>query len=301
MQEINLTDIPSITYDTDRFLDVRHGAGRTAKKADAFVEQFGKAKRISFSCLYDQTIAPILISNAMAVAVGTSPESYDIAYNYTGVECAHGDTDTDNTGALTFAYCDPEGSNSIIFPGCFVDRLRIYATSGDNGGRFMIDCEVVTRHNVSTGQAAPGTRTAYPTTYRTIHDMAARQQVDGSDIDMYKVDIEILSNVKFAGFGASGIPSVIARGIPEIAVNGVIGIKHDANTAGLKAKQLTENDIVIELSNNATWASATFGLMGSYAQISSDFDVTNVEDGAFIDLPVKFLAHTSGDLIQIVP
>lgn len=305
MQYLNIDGWPSVSFNPTSFLEPRHSGGRTAKKADVYKSQNGQEKRISLSGIYDQTMGPICFENVTGVATSSSPASIDIPYNYTGgddSEMLNGDAGiSDNLHSLTIALVSPEGSNSIICPGCFLDRFKINAIIGDDGGRFHFEAEFVTRHNLSTGQAAPTTPTPYPSTYRTIYELSAKQSVGAVDVDLYKLELEILANIKFSGFGASGIPSVIARGVPEIVCQGVFGIKYDANTAPIVPKQLDENDIAVEISNNATWASATFGLKGTYGQISSDFDVADVEDGAFIDIPLKFMAHTSGDIIQVVP
>ena len=301
MQYVNIDGYPSVSRNPERYLDVRHGAGTTAKKADAYVNQYGKEKTISFTAFYDQTLAPIFLSNCIGIAVGSSPASYDVAFNYTGVECKHGDTDTDNTGALTVALISPESSNSEVYPGCFVDSFRIYADNASDGGRFKMDVVLKTRHNIEGTHAAPTTPTAYPSTYRTIHDLSTKISIGGVDCIMNKMELTLNSQVKFHGFGANGIPNTIARGIPEFLVTGLFGIKYDANTAPMIPKQYDENDIAVEISNHATWASATFGIKGSFGQISDNFDPSELEGSAFIDLPVKFLADTSGDLVQIVP
>jgi len=301
MQYLNIDNWPSVNFNPTRFLDQRYGAGRTPKKADVFVNQSGQEKRISLSGLYDQTMAPDFLENVIGAVVGASPASYDISYNYTGPECVVGDSDSDNTGAFTIALISPEGLNSIICPGCFLDRFKIMANVGDDGGRFKFEAEFVTRHNLTFSQAAPTAPSAYPSTYRTIYELATKKSVGSVDVDLYKLELEINAHVKFAGFGASGIPSVISRGVPGMEVTGLFGVKYDANSAPIIPKQVDENDIAVEISNNATWASATFGLKGSYGQISSDFDVTDVEDGAFLDIPIKFMAHTSGDVIQVIP
>lgn len=300
MQYVNIDGYPSISRNPERYLDIRHGAGRTAKKVDAYVSQFGKEKSISFTAFYDQTLAPIFIENCMGLVVGTTPASFDIAYNYTGVECAHGDNDEDNTGALTVALVSPESGYSEIYPGCFVDTLKIYADASSDGGRFKMDVGLKTRHNISMEQASPTTPSAYPSTYRTIYDLATLMQVGGNDVVMNKVELELNSQVKFYGSGANGIPDTIGRGLPDFIVTGLFGMKYDVGTSVLLKQSLEENDIVVEISNHATWASSTFGIKGNYGQISEDFNPAEFEGGAFVDVPIKFLAHTSGDIIQIV-
>ena len=248
------------------------------------------------------TIGMLLLENCIGVIPGASPLSYDVAGNFTTVECAHGDTDTTMTGAFTLALISPEGNNTIIQPGCFVRSVRLYADVGSEGGRFKFDAELVSRHNISGSQAAPSAMIAYPTTsYRTIYDLdGGTLQVDNVDVVMNKMELTINNNIRFFGFGASGIPATIGRGFPSIDVTGIFGVKYDGNIAGIIAKQYDENDIDITLINGA-WMATTFGLTSGYGQISDNFDPGDVENGAFIDLPIKFMAHTSGDVIQIVP
>jgi len=362
MQLINIDGYPSVSRNVERMIDIRHGVGTTAKKADAYVDQYGKEKSFSFSgyvdssivvtsgtltngiwyqiilfvagddfsnigasnvtgCVFKSTgttptvwtnssklqpltIGMMLLENVIGNLVGSAPISYDIAYNYTGVECKHGDTDTDLTGAMTLALISPEGNNSIIQPGCFVKSLKLSADVGSEGGRFKFDAELVSRHNSNTAQAAPSSMVAYPTTiYRTIYNLKGASytaEIATNEVVLNKIELTINNNLKFFGFGQYGIPEAIGRGLPSMDVNGIFGIKYDANTAGLIAKQYDENDISIAISTG-TWSSSVFGILGNYGQIADNFDPGEVEGGAFIDLPIKFLAHTSGNVIQIVP
>jgi len=305
MLEVNIDDWPSVDFGVERFLGQRHGEGRTPKKEDIYVNSQGKQKGINIAGLYDSTIGADMLENVIGEVVGSSPASFDIPYNYTGPEVKHGDTDSDNTGAFTLALISPEGSNTYILPGCVLNRYKLIATGSEDGGRFHHEMDFVSRHNWSVEQAAPGSRTAYGavTGHKTLYDLrsgSSVEQVGGVDVSIYKLEVEIISNVKFVGFGTSGIPDQIARAVPGYEVNIVVGMKYDANSDGLSAKQLNENDIIVAL-HNAAWASATFGMLANYCQISEDFDMSNVEDGAFFDVPMKAFATTSGDVIQIVP
>lgn len=303
MQLLNIDSVIAPTRNPELFVGVRSGDGRTAKAADVYASQYGKEKTIGISGLYETTGIPILLENCTAVAVGTLPASYDVPCNFTGPECAHGDTDTDNTGALTFAYVIPEGDNSEIYPGCFVDELKLTADTANDGGRFHYTSNLKTRHNVSTAQAAPTGMSSYGTTYRTIYELAGASavcQFGGVDVVLETVELTLKSNVQFYGFGANGIPQTIARGMPEFEVTGVFGMKFDANTVGNNVKFLAGTAVVVAMHNNV-WASATFGWLGSYARITGDVNIEEVKNGAYVKIPVKFLASTSGDVIQIVP
>jgi len=263
----------------------------------------------SSSKLQKVTIGMMLLENCIGNLVGSSPVSYDIAYNYTSPECATGDTDNNMTGALTLVLVSPEGSNSIRQAGCFVRSLRLYADVGSEGGRFKFDAELVSRHITSTGQAVPSSMVAYPTTtYRTIYDLSGaggyvNQIYIGSydDVVLNKVELTINNNVRFFGFGIGGIPQTIGRGFPAMDVSGIFGMKYDSKTAAYIPKQYDENDVEVLLYTGASWAASTFGINATAGQIMDNFDPIDVERGAFIDLPIKFMALTSGNVIQIIP
>lgn len=305
MHLVNLKGMPSFNRPAVRALDVRHGVGQTAKTADAYVNEFGEIKEISFSALYDQTLAPILISNCMGVAIGTSPASFDIPCNFTTVECKHDDTDNDSTGALTVATLHPNMEQSTVFPGCFVDTFKMSANVSDDGGRFKMDATLKSRHNPDyTGPTASLTLANSDVpyqTFRTIYDLATKISLGGNDVVMNSFEITINSQVKFYGCGVNGIPQTIGRGFPEIIATGVFGVKMDDNTyVAYRSQSRVETDFAVEISNHATWASASFGVKGT-GSISEDFNIEEVEGGAFIKIPVKFLAGTTGDLLQIIP
>ncbi len=181
------------------------------------------------------------------------------------------------------------------------------ANAGEDGGRFKYELDMLSQGEWALEHAILASPTAYPavTTHRTLYDLNGASgvfQIGGADASIYKVEIEIIANVQFVGVGVNGVYDHVYRASPNFDVNLVIGVKIDANTDGLFAKQITENDIVVAF-HNAAWASATFGFLANYCQISGDFDVTEVEGGAFYDIPMVALAHTGGttDVIQIVP
>ncbi len=305
MQELNIDDW-TINTEAERFLGIRQGAGRTIKKVDAYVESKGKVKGINCSGLYDTTMGTIFLENVMNVVTGSTPNSVDIPGNFTGTVTTWGETSiSDNIHSLTMAVINPQGSNSVILPGCVCNRFKMMANAAEDGGRFKFEADMLSQGEWSPEQAAPGSRVAYPavTTHRTLYDLTGASgvfQIGGTDASIYKVEIEIIANVQFVGVGVNGVYDHVYRASPNFDVNILIGVKLDANTDGLFAKQLTENDIVVAF-HNAAWASATFGFLATYCQISGDFDVTEVEGGAFYDVPMVALAHTSGDIFQIVP
>lgn len=300
MQLVNLDGFPSVSHNTFVSTGVKHGDGRTLKQADVYTTAKGQVHELTFTCTWDQTVGQALLGNCIGVAAGTSPSGYEIDYNYTGPECAIGDTDTDYTGAITVALISPEGSNTEIWAGCVVKTLRVYCDAGSDGGRLHADVTIVTKKAPTTGQAAPTTPSAYPTTFRTIYDASTTKSIFGADVVLNRWEITIENNVKFFGIDSSGNYTVFARGIPSIDASGVFGVKYDANTAGFIASAIAGTNCAIHISNNASWASATFGIYGAYGEITQNFHVTSVEEGAFIDVPIRFVASTDNDLFEMV-
>lgn len=300
---INLDSPVSITHNPAMFTGIRSGDGRIAKAADIYVSQYGQEKTISFSSLYTTDIAAKLFENLMGVTVGTSPASYNLPYNYTGPTCYHGKSLIDATGSLTFAHIVPEGNNTEIFPGCFIDELKVKADTATDGGRFHFDVTMKTRYNAAIGQAAPSNPTAYGTTARKIYDLAGSSaicQIGGVDVVLESIELNFKSNVQFYGFGVDGIPQTMGRGIPEFEVTGIFGVKFDANSVTNVAKFLGGTTVAIAMHNN-DWSLATFGFKGDYAKITSDLNIEEVKSGAFVKIPVKFTASTSGNVIQVIP
>jgi len=307
MKKINLLGMPTLTRPAVRDYGIKHGTCQIADKDNIYVNQVGQTKEIGFTALYDTTIAPILISNCMGVAVGTSPASYDLAYNYTSVVCKHGDTDTDSTGALTVRFINPDEDYSEIFPGCFVDTFRMYANVNDDGGRFKMDVVLKTRYNSS--HSYPVTSATYAsakpyTGWRTIFDLYAKKSIGQVDMVLSSFDLTLNSQVKFYGYGLNGIPETMGRGFPEFLATGKFDCKLDENSQLAHLSSVwDETDVAVELSNNATWASATFGIKGDYGQITNDLNLGEFEGGVFVPIELKWLADsdTAGDVLQIVP
>jgi len=92
---LNVIGVPSVNYGITRDLSVHHGVGRTSKVADVFVNQANTIKEISFTAFYNQNAVAALLENLIGVAVGASPASFDIVYNFTPPETGDGDSDSD--------------------------------------------------------------------------------------------------------------------------------------------------------------------------------------------------------------
>ena len=89
--------------------------------------------------------------------------------------------------------------------------------------------------------------------------------------------------------------------MPEFEVSGVFGLKFDANTVGANVDYIAGTTVAIAMHNAATFANSTFGWVGAYGIIMADINPEDVRSGAYVKIPIKFMAHTEGDLFQIIP
>ena len=302
---MNLVNVDSVSLpalNPTQVLDVRSGDGRTAKAADAYTSEKGTVKEISFSGTADSTVLPLLIQNIVTTAVSSSPASYDVAYNYTPPELEDGQS-SGITKTVTVAIVSPEAGDdqSMIFPGCCLTSLGLTGDMDDESGRIKISGTFKSGFTPSYSQSAPTSMTAHGSTYYYLTDFNTTRTVAGvanSVIASWALNLE--NDAVFVGYsGASADPESIVRAVPELGVSMDASVKYDDNTASLHSTWKAGTTVATTLSNNASWASAsTFGVQASYGKITS---VAWSEAAVmFVDVSVKCMAHTSGDVIQIV-
>ncbi|MDP7621208.1 MAG: phage tail tube protein [SAR324 cluster bacterium] len=306
MNLINIDSIPSPSLNLTQVVDPRNGAGRTAKTVDAFTSEKGTRKEISFSGVADNTTLPILLQAITTTAVSSSPASYDIAYNYTPPEVEIGiGSISDNLHTFTVAVSNPETGNdhSTVFPGCVLTSLSLSGSISAQSGRVMVSGTFATGMVADYGHARPTSTVAYSSTNYSINQFTTTTTVAGIAncvISDWTLNIENPSEM--AGFqGSNGEPQAIVRAVPEISVSCDVTVKADDNTSGLHAQHVAGAiDEAVELSNNASWASATtFGMKMANGVITSvDFNESNA---MYYNVSIKALALAgSGDLIQII-
>ena len=281
-------------------LPVRQGAGNSHKSIDAYRNIKMARKEFTVAGIADKTVLPILLSNALTIAVSTAPASYDLPAIYTAPTMTHGASFSDNTGTLTFAWVSPEANKSKIYPGCVITKLTI-SGGVDDGGRIHFEATVMTGYAMTDNQAAPSSMSAYPATFYFMSDFTTTAQIDGNDVILNGFDLTITNPAEPKGRqGTNADPQDIARGIPAAMVEGNFNILYDGNTSHLRTTEGAGTDVVFEFSNHVTWGSATgFGIMGSYGKLKEIPDDA-AESGMAQNVPVQFLASTSGDQIQII-
>lgn len=302
MNRVNVDDIVSVSSEVVQTLDPRSGEGRTLKTADVYTSDYGgMLTTISMSGVFDDTIAPLFLSNALGIAVGTSPASYDMAYNYAPAAVGHDDISSITT-SMTVAVISPIDGQSKMYVGCAISSLEVMWDGATEGGRGRFNATIETRYRPAEEQNTPGSMVAYGSTYSYLREFKAVKSIGGSDVVLNKLGYTIENPVTYSGFqGASGNPETMQRAIPSANIKLVAGVKYDANTAGLWDDRRAGTTLACEFSNNATWASSTFGIKASYCKLDSEVSPSGTDAGVFQDLSLVATASTSGDIIQIVP
>ena len=306
VSSMNLLNIDAVTFPTiapTQVLDVRSGDGRTAKVADAYISEKHTIKEISFSGYADQTTLPILLQAITTTAVGSSPASYDVAFNYTPPELQIGASASTNTKTFSVAFISPEAGDdhSIIFKGCVLSSLSLSMDMGSESGRVTMSGTFLTASTPSYGQSAPTSMTAFSANNYFLTDMHTTRKVAGiSNCVISSLTLNIENPRNFLGFnGSTAEPESIISAVPEINISLDASIKYDDNTAGLASTFKAGTSVASELSNHGTWSSAsTFGIKIDYGKITS---LAMSENSAmFHDVSIKAMAHTSGDVIQVI-
>ena len=301
MQKLNITGDPTVTEGLTQDLSPRTGAsGRVQPLADNYVKAgCGQVSTISFPVTLDTTVFPLLVAGAIDAAVGTSPAGYAMAYDYQPSEASHG-VSSDRT--YTVAWVSPETGATRIAVGCVITELSISAERLSDGMRFSGNVTFSTGYKLLDSEAAPSGLVAYGDTYRFLSELSAKVSVGGDDVALRSVEFTISNPATWAGWqGTDGNPQLMTRAIPKATITGTLDVKYDANTAALWESRRSGTAIAVELSDNATWASATFGFKGAYGVVTGDVNPTRSDEGMFMSLPLEFTASTSGDVFEIVP
>lgn len=309
MQLVNV-DVPLSFPDLNPVVDfpVKSGTGRTAKTLDKFVCETGTLRSIPFSATADKTVLPMLLSNIFTNTVDTGPAAWDAATQYLPPLLKHGRTSGTFLHSMTVAApISPEGSNTVIFPGCVLQDL-IVTIGGleDRNGQAKISGTFITQYKPTFAQAAPSAMVAYPSTFYYLDDLAGAAKTSTfagkANVVLDGLTITINNPSKYEGFqGANGDPESISRGLPGLSVMAAAILKYDSNTADL-LEDYKDGGITaaIELGNHGTWASATvLGLKIAAGSINEQ-PALNDKSSMYIDCSVKALDNETDDLARII-
>lgn len=301
MQLMNVDSVSLPSLNPTQVLDIRTGDGRTLKSSDVFTSEKATVKEISFEGTADTTVLPILIQAITTTAVGTSPASYDIAYNYSPPSMGDGVSNTGDTGTFTVAVVSPDSAESSIFSGCTLTSLAISGDMGTESGRVKMSGTFMTGYKPSYGQSTPTSMASYGSTFYSLTDLTTTKTVAGKASSVIQsLSINLENPSEYIGYqGADGDPQSIVRAVPEIMASLDASVKYDDVTADLHEDWMAGSSVASELSNNATWSSATgFGVKIDNGHLTSVG--WNESNAMFIDVNIKATASTSGDVIQVI-
>lgn len=304
MQLVNIDSPATITRSPYLFTGVRSGVGRTAKASDVYVSEQGQEKSISISGLFDKVVGKILVENCLGVApVGNI---VSLPYNYTNEVTLGATGIADNIHTLSFVNIVPEGDNSEYYAGCIVDELKITMDTASDGGRAKFDATLKTRGNREVA-AAPTSPKAYGTIVPNIFSFGAAAAVvkietlgGAADAILDSLELNFKANAQWGGLGNNGVGQVINRGMPEFEVTGIFGLKFDANTVAANTRYLAGTNIAITIRSDGTGMSdCTYGFKGDYGVITGDVNPEDVRSGAYVKVPVKFMASTASNIFEV--
>ena len=294
---VTLVDIDGpATFTPGTFMrtDIRSGTpGQIAGNADVLTCDKGVLNEVSFSCIYDTTSGAIMLPTLFGSLIGTGPAGYGHAYNWTSPDMAHDGTVGLNIG-MDLTLIHPEASKSISLISGVLTTGTISGDVEEDNGQIKMSATYSTGYKPVYDQGTPTTRNVYGTTKRYITDADTTHTVAGcSNAVIKSFSLTVNNPVKYLGFqGANGDPEAAVRGLPEVEVLLDTTIKVDTNTASLHSAWATNSEVATEISDNATWGSATtFGFKGAYGRI---INVTENDVGAgYYDVSQKFFAHTT--------
>ena len=298
MTRVNVDSVEMPGFNLTQVLDARSGSsGRVADADDAFTSDKGTVKEISFSGIFDATVAPILIQNVCASA--ESSDITTIAAAFTPDELQTG---ASSAVQKTFSLCviapttndgSSDTTRNMVFPGCVLTSLTVTGDMGDESGRLKFSATAQSGYAASYNHAAPTVSAAYGSTYYSLATLSGAKTIAGSAnavIQSFSLNIE--NPASFVGQNdSSGNPDAIVRAIPEIVVTMDATVKYDDNTAGymntMKAGTTTLDTLLCDqsaLSNGST----TFGVQGDNCVITSV--AFNEANAMMVDVSTKFLA-----------
>ena len=310
MNLVNIDSIEMPNLNLTQVFDVRSGSsGRVADADDVLIDEKGVTKEITFSGVFDQVIAPILLGNVLGGAT-VSTDLITVPYNYTPDELQTG-VSGDATKTLTLAVVNPktnDGSSdehrSMIFPGCVITSLAISGDMSNESGRLRFTATARTGYISNFDEADPSVAsafTAYGSAYYSLATMSAgvKRTIAGAEnsvIQSFSLNIE--NPAEFVGQSTNGNPDAIVRAVPELSVTLDATVKYDSNTADYFEAHKANSHVVSNVANHATIADASsFGFIGSYGRITNVG--YNEANAMMLDVSTKFFASSTNPLIAI--
>lgn len=316
LRAINIDSLEMPSFNPTQVLDARSGTdGRIADVDDIFVDQKGIAKEITFSGVFDQTIAPLLVQNCLATAV--SSNVITIPYNYEPPALATGATSQNIIHTVTLFLTLPATTDAssgadnhcIVFPGCTITNLQITGDMGSESGRLRFTATARTGHVVEFAQSAVSP-SAYGTSFYSLATFAgtgAKTIAGATDCVIQSFSLNMENPSEYVGqHDANGNPEAIVRATPELLLNLDATVKYDNNnaadaqtTAEYATAMNSKTTVGTELYAHASdiTAASGFGFEADYGQITSA--AFNEANAMMMDVSVKFFASGSNNVFRI--
>ena len=305
MQRLNVTGISWYSQSVIQDIKEHPGDGRVHNKEHLYTSKDGIPITVQIAFIMDSDTATdtMLHENVLGTATSTAPSSVDLPYNYSGREMANGGAPTGNLDTFTVLFIVPEAANCVEMYGACCTELTVTMDAGTEGGRRHATATLTTFYPLVHGVTEPASPTDYGTLYRQLQDLTAKKSINSLDMIINKIEYTLSNPLALAGMTSAGIPEVLARGIGGVTATGVIGVKFDANTDAFNEVYEDGTTFPIEISDNATWASAAFGFKCDQAILTAHPTPAGGDSGVFHDLQIEFLGANTGtkDVIQIVP
>ena len=299
---INIDSIEMPALNPQQVLDVRHGAGRTLKEVDMFLNNNLTVKEISFSGVADATVLPKLVKNITQDASGAS----SIGVSYDPSELKVGDsTSTADTGTFSVLLNVPEASNSMLFTGCVLTSLTLSGDIAEESGRikmsgtFKTGMKPAFNSNLNPTSTAHFNTNYFATDYGDDADTNAVTVIAGvADPILKSFSCTVENDAQFMGFNAAGNYQIIARALPEASVTFDSVIKYDADTDGLVAS--FEGQSSSTVANTLTAKDSVTRNVDFSIPKAIITDVSfSEEEAMFLSVSTRGVAGTSGSLIDI--
>ena len=303
MQLVNVDSVEMPNFNLTQVLETRSGSsGRVFDVDDAHIDEKGVTKEITFSGVFDVTVAPLLLQNCAGIA--ESSDVVTVPYNYTPPELETAASSAIQK-TITIAVIAPAtsgGNRSIIFPGCTITSLSISGDMANESGRLRFTATARTGFISSFTQAAPSSPSAYGTSYYSLATLAgtAKKTIAGAEdcvIQSFSLNLENPS--EYVGQGdANGNPEAIVRAVPELVATLDATVKYDNQTAEFPTTMKAGTTVISNLANHATIGSASsFAFIGNYGKITN---VSYNEANAMMyDVSVKFGASSTNAMLAI--
>ena len=297
-------DVDSVGFPSlnpNQVVDVRTG-GRVLKEADFFQSNKATVKEISLSGnAWSNGVTPFLTN-----LTNDTSSPYVVTHTYSPKEVKHGATSvSDFTSTFTLAIVSPEANSAMVFPGCVCTALSLSGDMGTESGRVKFSATIKTGYKPALSASDPTIGTLYSAgNQRYMTDWTVLRTVAGvADCILQSFTLNLENDAVMNGYqGTDGDPETIGR-MSELGLTLDIQAKYDSQTEPLIASYETQSPgtpgAVTELSNNATWASASnFGIL------LSDGIMTNVAysegDSMMLDISQKATVAAGGTLFGVI-